>query len=209
MTYDELVTAFEDAVENEFTTDVRAQLVKNAEYKIFDSVELPNFRKTGATALTSSDRFYTYPTDFRSPVSFAVINSGTYTYLLPKQQDFILEAYPTPATTGVPVHYAIYSDTQFILGPTPASNYGVLLTYNYYPESLVTDTTGTWLSDNFPLALVKATILEAGIFLKSEQDVLDKYQAEFTQAMVLLKNYAAGRLQSDKYRSGEVKQGEL
>lgn len=204
MNYAELVAQFEDTVENEFTTELRETIVKNAEYRIYDFVQLPAATKEATTALTANSRFFTMPTDFRAVQSFAVVSSGTYYYLLPKQQDYVLEAYPSPTTTGRPVCYAILNGTQFILGPTPDSAYTTSLIYDYYPESIVTAGT-TWLSTNFPLALLKACILEAGIVLKEEQDVIAVYDAELGKAMGLLKNYTDGRLQTDSYRSGSPK----
>jgi hypothetical protein len=210
MLYADLIEIVEDAVENSFTSDVQETIVQNAEYRILDAVDIPAFRTTDSTALTMSSRFHATPADFRAPISFAVIDgSGNYSYLLPKQQDFILEAYPNPTVTGTPVHYALYDDTQFILGPTPSAALTTLLTYSYYPESIVTAGNDNWLGNNFPLVLIKATILEAGIVLKAEEDMMTKYLDEYAQALTLLKNYAAGRLQSDKYRSGEVKTGAM
>jgi hypothetical protein len=72
------------------------------------------------------------------------INTGTYTYLLNKDVNFIREAYPPPNSTGVPRHYAIFgprsdleTELSFILGPTPDALYYVELHYYYYPESIV------------------------------------------------------------------------
>ena len=35
------------------------------------------------------------------------------------------EAYPNPATTGTPKHYSQWSDSFFVLGPTPDAAYEV------------------------------------------------------------------------------------
>lgn len=200
MNYTELVAQFEDTVENEFSTDLRETIVQKAEWRIYDFAQLPAFRKTANTALTINNRFFTMPADFRAVQSFAIVSSGTYYYLLNKQQDFILEAYPNPTVYGRPVHYGIYDSTTFILGPTPDAAYTTLLTYDYYPETIITAST-TWLSENFPLALLNACIYEAGLVLKEEDDVMKVYDAELGKALGLLKNYADGRVQSDTYRS--------
>ena len=57
------------------------------------------------------------------------------------------EAYPNPATTGKPKHYAIFGPTSaggaittelsLIVGPTPNAAYGAELHYYYYPESII------------------------------------------------------------------------
>jgi hypothetical protein len=206
MSLSTLQTMVEDTLENTFATTPMATITRNAEYRIFDAVDIPAFRNTATTALVPNVRTLNAPTDFRAPVSFAVIDaSGNYSYLLYKQQDFILEAYPNPTVTGTPVHYALNDEDSFIFGPTPSAALSTLITYSYYPLSLVDATEGTWLGNEFPLVLIKAAILEGAIYLKAEEDLLAKYQNDFEEALLQLKNYANGRLQSDKYRGNELK----
>lgn len=200
MDYATLVADIEATVENNFETTDIDRIIQMAEKRIYDFVELPAFTKEATTALTTSNRYFAAPADYRTMASFAIVSGGRYYYLLPKQQDFILEAYPTPTDTGRPAYYALYDADTFILGPTPDSNYSTLMTYYYYPESITTANT-TWLGDNFPLALFKACLLEAAVFLKEEQDVVKLYDEELGKALGLMKNFSDGRLQADNYRN--------
>lgn len=210
MNYSQLQDEVENVLENSFDGTPMENITRNAEYRIYDAVDLPAFRTTASTPLVAGTRTLIVPEGFRAPISFAVIDAnGNYNYLLPKQQDFILEAYPNPTVTGTPVHYALYDENYFIFGPTPSAALSTLITYAYYPGSLVDAAEGTWLGNNFPLVLIKAAILEGAIFLKVEQDMMEKYNFEFESSLAALKNYANGRLQSDRYRDNEVKRGAM
>ena len=202
MNYTELVAAIASTTENTFeTTDVN-RFIDLAEQRIYNSVRLPVLRKTSTAINTvNGTSTVTLPTDFLAMFSIAIVASGVYTYLLNKDTDFIREAYPTIATTGVPAHYALVDSTTAVFGPTPGAVYNVVLNYYFYPASIVVAAT-TWLGDNFESALLAACLIEAARFMKSEQDTVQLYDAEYKRAMTLLVNLGNGRLQQDEYRSG-------
>ena len=219
MNYTELSANVQDIVENTFTNDQMAMLVKQAEQKIYNTVQIANLRKNVYGQLTANNQYLSAPTDFLSTYSLAVItgvtggdiNTGTYAYLLNKDVNFIREAYPPPNSKGVPRHYAIFgprsdleTELSFIVGPTPNSAYYVELHYYYYPESIVTAGT-TWLGDNFDSALLNGTVLEAVRFLKAEQDQFAVNGEMYTQALALLKNLGDGKQRMDAYRDGQVR----
>ena len=152
MQYTELAANVQDIVENTFTDAQMAMLVRQAEQKIYNTVQIANLRKNVYGQLTANNQYLSAPTDFLSTYSLAVItdvtggniNTGTYSYLLNKDVNFIREAYPPPNSTGLPRHYAIFgprsdieSELSFIVGPTPDAAYYVELHYYYYPESIV------------------------------------------------------------------------
>ena len=136
--------------------------------------------------------------------SLAIISGSDYIYLLDKDSNFIREAYPNPATTGVPKHYAIFDDTSFIIGPTPNADFSAEIHFGYYPESIVTAGT-TWLGTNFDSALLNGALVEAIRFQKGEADMVSLYETLYTQAIALLKNLGDGKLRGDTYRSGQVR----
>lgn len=219
MNYTELSANVQDIVENTFTNDQMAMLVKQAEQKIYNTVQIANLRKNVYGQLTANNQYLSAPTDFLSTYSLAVItgvtggdvNTGTYAYLLNKDVNFIREAYPPPNSKGIPRHYAIFgprsdleTELSFIVGPTPDSSYYVELHYYYYPESIVTAGT-TWLGDNFDSALLNGTVLEAARFMKAEQDQFAANGEMYTQALALLKNLGDGKQRMDAYRDGQVR----
>ena len=212
MNYSELTAAIEDYTENTFTSTELATFVKQAEQRIYNTVQLPNLRKNVTGTTTSGNKYLACPTDFLAVYSLAVVNTdGSYEFLLNKDVNFIRQAYPTPTDTGTPAHYAIFGplstdieELVFILGPTPDANYSVELHYFYYPESIVTAGT-SWLGDNFDSALLNASLLEAITFMKGEQDLVKLYEERYVQSIALLKNLGDGKDRMDRYRDGQVR----
>ena len=113
---------------------------------------------------------------------------------------------PNPATTGVPIYYADWDDTSFILAPTPDSSYTMELHYFYRPTSITTSDDGTsWLGTNAELALLYGALVEAYTFLKGEQDLLVLYNGRFQEAIQWLKNLGEGLQTRDQYRFDRVR----
>ncbi len=203
MNYTELKTNIEDICENTFTDDQLAMFSQQAEQKIYNSVQIPALRKNVTGGLAANNQYLTLPVDYLYAYSLAVIDgSGDYVYLLDKDVNFIREAYPSSTGTGLPVHYANFDDTAFILGPTPDSAYTAELHYGYYPESIVTAGT-TWLGDEFDSALLNGALVEAIRFMKGEQDMVDMYNKMYALSLGLLINLGDGKLRGDAYRSGQ------
>jgi len=212
MNYTELKTSIADICENTFTEEEYALFTKQAEQRIYNTVQLANLRKNVTGTLSSSNKYLAAPADFLSVYSVAVIDGvGDYHYLLNKDVNFIREAYPSASTTGLPKFYAIFgpvynleTELSFIVGPTPNAAYAVELHYYFYPESLVT-ANETWLGDNFDSALLNGALVEAIRYMKGEPDLVKLYQDMYLQAIALLKNLGDGKQRMDAYRDGQVR----
>lgn len=213
MNYSELVTAVQDYCENNFPTTDMDTMIRQAEQRIYNTVQIANLRKNVTGALTQGNKYLQCPGDFLSVYSLAIYPAagGDYLYLLNKDVNFLREAYPNPATQGKPKHYAIFgprSDNEaeltFILGPTPDAAYNAELHYYYYPESIVT-AGDTWLGDNFDSALLNGVILEAAMYMRMEQDTVALVKDRYVQSISLLKNLGDGKQRMDAYRDGQVR----
>jgi len=213
MDYTALKVAVEDTVENTFSSVDFATLTKLAEQKIYQTVQLPILRKDATLALTSGAQNVNLPSDFLAAYSVAVystlLGGGDRAFLLNKDVNFMRESYPNPATTGTPRYYALDGTStaliqKIILGPTPGANFSLDLNYFYQPESIVT-AGNTWLGDNFDSVLFNAVMVEAARFMKAEQDIVQLYQSQFNDSILLLKNLGDGKNRTDAYRSGQVR----
>jgi len=213
MTYNELVTAVNDYCENTFPTVDMNIFIKQAEQRIYNTVQLANLRKNVTGSLTQGNKYLGCPQDFLSPDSLAIYPAagGDFLFLLNKDVNFMREAYPNPATTGKPKHYAIFgpqsndvNELSFMVGPTPDAAYRAELHYYYYPESIVTATT-SWLGDNFDSVLLYGTICEAYTYMKGEADMVKLAQDRYVQAIALYKNLADGKQRMDAYRDGQFR----
>lgn len=215
MNYTQLKAAIIAYTENQdasFEAEVPV-FVKQAEQRIFNSVQFPSLRKNVTGNMTASNKYLQCPTDFLAPYSLAVIDAlGAYEYLLNKDVNFIRQAYPTPTSTGTPKYYALFGprsdnadELTFILGPTPDASYGVELHYFFYPESIV-DAGTSWLGDNFDSVLLYGSLIEAYTYMKGEQDMLTLYNQKFMEALALAKRLGDGMDRQDAYRSGQFRQ---
>ncbi len=229
MNYTELKKAIRGYVENDFPTitfsdsvttftsdEQLATFVKQAEQRIFNSVQPPIFRKSVIGVFDADNPYLTCPSDFLSPFSLAVINltTGRRDFLLNKDVEFIREAYPIPTSTGRPRHYAMFgpmvnagiitTDISLIVGPTPDLNYQAELHYFYYPESIVTAGT-SWLGENFDTVLLYGALQEAYTFIKAEQDMMARVDSQYKEALALFKQLGDGKDRRDTYRDVQVR----
>lgn len=208
MNYSQLVAEINSYTENQYQTADIDTFIKQAEQRIYNSVQFPAIRKNMTGTTTAGNKYLTCPNGWLATFSLAVIDPVTdeYSYLLNKDVNFIRAAYPTPNDQGKPEYYALFDQNTFILGPTPDDNYTMELHFYYYPESIVTAGT-TWLGDNFDSALLYGALLEAATFLKesTDQDVIKVYQIRYEEAMALLKQLGDGKDRQDAYRSGQVR----
>jgi len=210
--YAQLVVAVSDYTENTFPTVDMDTFIKQAEQRIYNTVQFPSLRKNVTGVTSPANKYLACPNDFLSTYSLAVINTdGSYEYLLNKDVNFIRQAYPQPTDTALPKYYALFgpqtsapTELTFILGPTPNAVYTMELHYFYYPESIVTAST-TWLGDNFDTVLLYGTLVEAYTYMKGEQDMMALYDGKYKEALSLAKRLGDGLERGDAYRDGQAK----
>ena len=201
-----LKTAIQDYTDNSESTFVThlPDFIKAAEEKILKSVDLDIFRKNVTSTLTTSDQYVNVPSDYLASFSFQITTSGSESFLLQKDVNFLREYTPAASTTGLPKYYARFSEDHFILAPTPNLAYTVELHYFFRPASLTAgaDSGTTWLSTNAPFALLYGSIIEAYIFMKGEPDVIQNYNGLYMQYLERIKDLGEARENTDGYRVG-------
>jgi hypothetical protein len=205
-TYATLVQAIKDWTqysETAFNDNIN-QFILNTEERILFNVDLQVFRKNQTANLTNGNKYLAVPSDYLNAFSLSVTANGSTSFLLQKDVEYLQEYNPTGAT-GVPKYYAFFDINNFILAPVPNSTYGVELHYFYRPESLTTATSGTWISNYAQEALLYGCLVEAYIFMKGEQDLINTYTQRFNDALARLKNYGEGREDVDAYRDGLIR----
>lgn len=176
--------------------------VKMAEKRIYQEAQLPVSAKNSIGNFTASTQYLAVPTDYLTPDSLSVTVSSEQSFLEFVDKSFIRECYPNASTTGVPKYYAIFSDTAFIIGPTPASNYVAELHYFGYPTSIV-DAGTSWLGTNFENTLFYGTLVEAYRQMKGDTEILASYEKAYQEDLAKLKVFSAARSRNDAYRMGQ------
>jgi len=206
MTYTELVAAIKDYANNTESAFVAAipTFVKQAEQRIYRSVNLPVNRKNQAGNMSDGNAYLTMPTDFLFPLSLSITSSSNQIFLLNKDANFIRSTYPNASTKGTPKYYGTFASDTFIIGPTPDASYVTELHYYYQPASIV-DTSPSWLGTNADTVLLYGSLVEAYTYMKGDADMMQLYQQRYQEALDLLKMQAEGRMTGDEYRDGMIR----
>lgn len=207
-TYDQLKQAIQDYTENSETTFVNSLniFIQNAEERILKTAQLEVFRKNQTASATAGNKYLAVPTDYLAPFSLSYESGGAKNFVLFKDVNFVQSFNPDGSTTGAPRYYAQFDIDNFILGPTPSSAYTMELHYFYRPNSLVNagGSGTTWLSQNASVALLYGSLIEAYTFMKGEADLIQNYNARFTEALARVKNFGEAQEVTDAYRTGLI-----
>ena len=206
MTYAELTAAIKDYCNNTETNFVAAidTFIKQAEQRIYRSVNLPVNRKNVAGTITDGNKYLSMPTDFLLPLSLSLTSSSNQIFLLNKDANFIRSAYPDASTEGVPKYYGIFTSDTFIIGPTPNADFVTELHYYYEPASIV-DASPSWLGTNADTVLLYGSLVEAYTYMKGDADIMQLYQQRYKEALDLLKIQVESRMNVDEYRNGMIR----
>lgn len=237
MNYTDLITAIQDYCQNSETSfkDNLNNFIIASEDRIFAAIQIPSFWKSDeATELIADQAEYTLPIGVLDVLSVRVcensvnedqpVELGPVRYLLQKDYDFLLEAYPgtdSAVTSGIPKYYAISSagvtttnpTLTIRLGPIPDEDYQITTTYygKTVADSITSGatpsaplTTETWLSVTFPDVLLYGALVQAYIYMKGEPDMIQMYEKQFGDGLMLLKNLETTRTGTDDYRPAPV-----
>lgn len=202
MNYNELRAAIQT-----YSLDFEPSFVSNidlfihlAEARLRLHVRLPNFRKDLPGALVVGERLWKVPEDFLAPDSFQVIGQdGSLIYALNKDPEFIDECYPDPGMVGPPRFYSYLNQYQIKLGPTPDYAYPINLGYFYQPAS-ITVTKTSWLGEHFEHALVSGSLVEAAKYMKSEDNLYQRFDTAWKEDLQMDLEYQKGRTDKDTYQ---------
>ena len=116
--------------------------------------------------------------------------------------------------TGFPKYYAMFGGATgpssttsggLYIAPTPDVNYMFRIYYDMIPTSLVTNTSGTYISQYFPQGLLYATLAEAYGYLKGPMDMLTLYENKYKQELQKFAGVQIGRRRRDDYTDGTVR----
>jgi|TARA_X000001316_G_C918285_1_gene32452 hypothetical protein len=212
-TYAELKQQILDYTEtdtNVLTDTIINDIIEHAESKIFREIDLDVFRKYKTASLTISDPFVAMPG--ATPQLFSAIRyvqifgtDNVRITLEKKDSSFINEFVPNRTTTGTPKYYANWDNDTILLAPAPDATYTVELAYYAQPTGLSSSNTTTWVSNNAPLLLLYACLVEAFKFLKGPADMLNVYTQSYQTELQVLAQEQMGKRRRDDYMDGTIR----
>jgi len=198
MTYSQLRATLQLYSQNYESSFVESldTFIKLAEARIALRVRLPNFRKDVSATLTANYNLLAVPTDFLAPDSLAIVTAVGLRFALNKDPEFLDECYPDQNFRGTPRFYSYLNELALKLAPIPDMAYPCRMGYFYQPPSIV-DTSTSWLGDHFSHALVSGSLVEAAQYMKSEDNLFQRYNAAFEKDLGMDLEYAKGRAKKD------------
>jgi hypothetical protein len=222
--YSNLVTDIRNYTEvdsNVLTAALINRFIEDAEFKILREIPIDAYKKQSTGNLVTGQNTINVPAKTLFVKGVQVYDStsastGANTYLEKKDETYLQEYVPSTesAKRGKPKYYAMFggatgtTDTtsgRLFLAPAPDTTYVFKIHYEAIPNSLVTDTSGTYISQYFPNGLLYACLVEAYGFLKGPMDMLTLYEQKYKQEVQKFAAEQLGRRKRDDYTDGTVR----
>lgn len=179
-----LVSAVEDHVEDDGTemTAIINTLVQLAEDSILKALPLTIFDGRGDVAIAAGVQATNKPTGCILAHEISYVSGGSTVILLPRRYSWLRAAVPN-TTQAAPKWFADdYSEAAFWIAPNPNLTVTGEALMTKRPDSLVTDTTGTWISQNLGDLLLCACAANAERFGMAWDDAA-KWKADFAREL--------------------------
>ena len=193
---------------NVLSDSVLSRLIKNAELKIHRAIDTDQSVYYATSNLIIGNRYVTIPADLRF-IRYAQLkdSAGNQFFLEQRDTSFMAEYYSTPGTSAVdiPKYYANWDETFWVVAPTPDKTYEITLAYDKEPDTITTETGGTYLSNKYSDLLLYACLVNTFGYLKGPQDMLQYYQAAYNEALETYALEQIGNRRRDEYQDGEVR----
>jgi len=202
------IKGYTEVNSNVFTTPILNRFIKNAESKIYRSVDADLERNYATSNLIIGNRYVTIPADLRFIRYVQLKDSeGNQFYLEQRDTSFMAEYYSSPGTSSVdiPLYFANWDEDYWVVAPTPDKTYDITLAYNKEPESITSATGGTFLSNKYQDLLLYACLVNAYGYLKGPQDMIQYYNQAYEKALMSYAIEQQGRRRRDEYQDGVIR----
>ena len=220
--YANLVTAIRNWTEvdsNVLTAAILNEIIEQAEYRLLRDIPIDADRKQQEGNLVTGQQYINCPAGCLFTRGIQVYTStsvitGANTWLQKKDQTFLNEYVAANTDTGSPKYYAQFggatgtTDTtsgKYMFAPVPDSTYKFQVHFNAMPTSLVTNTSGTYISQNFGNGLLYACLIEAFGFLKGPMDMLTMYEQKYNNVVQKFAAEQIGSRRRDDYTDGTIR----
>jgi len=202
-----------------FSGATLGRFIENAEYRLMRDCPIDADRKQQSGNLVAGQQYINCPAGCLFTRGIQVYTStsaitGANVWLQKKDQTFLNEYVSANTDTGSPKYYAQFggatgtTDTtsgKYMFAPVPSTTYAFQVHFNAMPTSLVTNTSGTYISKNFPNGLLYACLVEAYGFLKGPIDMLTMYEQKYNNVVQKFAAEQIGRRRRDDYTDGTIR----
>ena len=166
-----------DASDTNFVANLPST-IDDAEQRIYRDLDLLNTVVRDTGTLSVGTRSFTLPQNLGRFVvtnGFNVItpagttnpDSGTRNQLVPCSRDVLDLLWPSTTGAGVPSLYAMITDQQIVVGPSPGSAYTIECIGTIRPTSLSASNTTTYLSLYLPDLFLSASMVYMSAYMRN------------------------------------------
>ena len=188
MTYDSLTENIQSYLErtDTATLDKIPLFIMLAEQVIASEIKFLGNLTVNTSTMTIGQFVIDKPARWHKTVSMNVIVNGERQPILLRKYEYLREYWPNQTQTSVPLFYADYDYTHWLVAPTPAAAYSFEVLYYERNQPLDSTNQTNWFTIYAPQALLYGSLLQAMPFLKND-DRIPMWQAQYQAIMQVLK----------------------
>jgi len=188
MTYDTLVENIQSYLErtDTATLDKIPLFIMLAEQVIASEIKFLGNLTVVEANMTASNPVINKPVRWHKTVSMNVTIDGVKQPVLLRKYEYLREYWPDQSQTDVPKFYCDYDYENWLVAPTPTSNYDFEVLYYERVQPLDSSNQTNWFTQYAPQALLYGSLLQAMPFLKNDERT-PIWQAQYQAIMQTLK----------------------
>ena len=197
MTYDSLVENIQSYLERTDTATLEKipTFIMLAEQVIAAEIKFLGNLTVVESTMVAGDPIINKPTRWHKTVSMNVTVGGVKQPVFLRKYEYLREYWPDQTQTDAPKFYCDYNYENWLVAPTPATNYNFEVLYYERVQPLDSTNQTNWFTVYAPQALLYGSLLQAMPFLKNDERI-PMWQQQYTAIMNTLKT-------EDKLRIGD------
>jgi hypothetical protein len=187
MTYNSLILDIQQYLErnDSAVTNQIPEFIMLAEFEIAQQIKTLGQLQVVESTMVTGNPVIPKPARWRKTVSMNLTTGGQIQPIFLRKYEYLRQYAPSSTTTGIPLYYADYNYDNWIVAPTPDTNYTFEVLYYERLAPLSNDNQTNWLTQNAPNAMLYGTLLQAILFVKNDQRQI--FEQKYQEAMQSLK----------------------
>lgn len=188
MTYTSLAADIESYLERTDAATINKipTFIMLAEQIIASQIKFLGTLTVDTATMVSGNPVIAKPARWRKTVSMSITVNGEKQPVLLRKYEYLRNYWPDATATNVPLYYADYDYTHWLIAPTPAAAYPFEVVYYERPQPLDATNQTNWFTEYAPQALLYGSLLQAMPFLKNDSRV-GVWKALYDESIATLK----------------------
>jgi len=188
MTYTSLAADIESYLERTDAATINKipTFIMLAEQIIASQIKFLGTLTVDTATMVSGNPVIAKPARWRKTVSMSITVNGEKQPVLLRKYEYLRNYWPDATATDVPLYYADYDYTHWLIAPTPAAAYPFEVVYYERPQPLDATNQTNWFTEYAPQALLYGSLLQAMPFLKNDNRV-GVWKALYDESIATLK----------------------